>query len=120
MVEELLRDKRTDRADIGQTALIVSALAGHESVIGTLLNNNADVKIKDNKGNTALIIAAMSAAKAMNINPIIICSLGASQWGANRPDFHFLNMLDCLSSAGVFNFRLAAVSLGGEKDEVSF
>lgn len=64
----------------------------------------------------ALIIAVMSAAKAMNINPIIICSLGASQWGANRPDFHFLNMLDCLSSAGVFNFRPAAISLGGEKD----
>jgi len=64
----------------------------------------------------ALIVGVMSAAKAMCINPIINCSLGASQWGANRPDFHFLKMLDCLSSAGVFNFRPAAVSLGGERD----
>ena len=64
----------------------------------------------------ALIVAVMSAAKAMSVNPIIICSLGASQWGANRPDFHFLKMLDCLSSAGIFDFRLAAVSLGGERD----
>lgn len=64
----------------------------------------------------AMIVAVMSAAKAMRVNPIIICSLGASQWGANRPDFHILKMLNCLSSAGVFNFRPAAVSLGGEKD----
>jgi len=64
----------------------------------------------------ALIVAVMSAAKAMSINPIIICSLGASQWGANKPDFHFLKMLDCLSSTGVFNFLPAAVSIGGERD----
>ncbi len=64
----------------------------------------------------ALIVAVMSAAKAMSVNPIIICSLGASQWGANRPDFHVLKMLDCLSSAGVFSFRPAAVSLGGARD----
>lgn len=64
----------------------------------------------------AMIVAVMSAARAMGVNPIIICSLGASQWGANRPDFHILKMLNCLSSAGVFNFRPAAVSLGGEKD----
>jgi len=64
----------------------------------------------------AMIVAVMSAAKAVGVNPIIICSLGASQWGANRPDFHILKMLECLSSAGVFNFRPAAVSLGGERD----
>jgi len=64
----------------------------------------------------ALIVAVMSAAKAMSVNPIIICSLGASQWGANRPDFHILKMLDCLSTAGVLNFMPAAVSLGGERD----
>ena len=64
----------------------------------------------------ALIVAVMSAAKAMGVNPVIICSLGASQWGANRPDFHLLNMLECLVSAGVFDFPPAAVSLGGERD----
>ena len=64
----------------------------------------------------ALMIAAMSAAKALNLHPIIICSLGASQWGANRTDFHLLKMFDCLTSTGVFDFQPAAVSLGGEKD----
>ena len=59
----------------------------------------------------ALIIAVMSAAKAMGINPIIICSLSASQWGANRPNFHILSMLECLSFSGVFSFLPAALSL---------
>ncbi len=64
----------------------------------------------------AMIVAVMSASQAMGLDPIIICSLGASQWGANRPDFHVLTMLDCLSSAGVFNVQPVAVTLGGEKD----
>lgn len=64
----------------------------------------------------AMIVAVMSAAQAMGVDPIIICSLGASQWGANRPDFHVLEMLECLTSTGVFNVLPAAVSLGGEKD----
>jgi poly-gamma-glutamate system protein len=64
----------------------------------------------------ALIVAVMSAAKAMGVKPIIICSLGASQWGANRPEFHVLKMLECLSSSGVFSFLPAALSLGGERD----
>ncbi|MCJ7579695.1 MAG: poly-gamma-glutamate system protein, partial [Candidatus Aminicenantes bacterium] len=64
----------------------------------------------------ALIVAVMSAAKAMGVKPIIICSLGASQWGANRPEFHVLKMLECLSSSGVYSFLPAALSLGGERD----
>jgi len=64
----------------------------------------------------ALILAVMSAAKAMEIEPLIISSLGASQWGANRPEFHFLNMLECLWTAGIFNVRPVAASLGGERD----
>jgi len=64
----------------------------------------------------ALIVAVMSAARAMGVNPIIICSLGASQWGANRPEFHFLKMYECLRSAGIFDFQIPAISLGGEKD----
>lgn len=64
----------------------------------------------------ALIVAVMSAAKALEAEPLIICSLGASQWGANRPEFHFLAMLECLWAAGIFDVRPVAVSLGGERD----
>jgi poly-gamma-glutamate system protein len=64
----------------------------------------------------ALIIAVMSAAKAMDIEPLIISSLGASQWGANRPEFHFFDMLECLRTVGIFDVRPVAASLGGERD----
>ena len=36
----------------------------------------------------AFIIAALSAAEAMDVEPIVISSLGSSEWGANIPEFH--------------------------------
>ncbi len=65
----------------------------------------------------ALIVAVLSAAKAMDLHPLIINSLGASQWGANIMDFHWLDMLSCLLKAGIFDFQPIALSLGGEKDK---
>jgi len=64
----------------------------------------------------SLIIAVQAAAKALDLEPLMICSLGASQWGANRPDFHWLDIQECLSDSGVFNFQPIALSLGGEGD----
>jgi len=65
----------------------------------------------------ALIVAALSAAKAMDLHPLMINSLGASQWGANITDFHWLDMLNCLLKSGIFSFQPIALSLGGEKDK---
>ncbi|UCE20710.1 MAG: poly-gamma-glutamate system protein, partial [Candidatus Aminicenantes bacterium] len=65
----------------------------------------------------ALIVAVLSAAKAMDLHPLIINSLGASQWGANIMDFHWLDMLSCLLKADIFDFQPIALSLGGEKDK---
>jgi len=64
----------------------------------------------------ALIVAVLSGSKAMDLNPLIIASLGASQWGANLPDFHWLHMQDCLWDNGVFTYTPVAISLGGEQD----
>ena len=64
----------------------------------------------------ALIVAVLSASKAMDLNPLIITSLGASQWGANLSDFHWLHMQDCLWGNGVFTYTPVAISLGGEQD----
>jgi len=64
----------------------------------------------------ALIIAVLSAAKAMEVKPLVICSLGASQWGANNPAFHWLEIWDCLYESGIFSVRPIALSLGGERD----
>jgi poly-gamma-glutamate system protein len=62
-------------------------------------------------------VAVLSAAKAMNLKPMVINSLGASQWGANNPDFHWLDMQNCLLNAGIFEAKPIAISLGGAGDE---
>ena len=64
----------------------------------------------------ALIVAVLSAAKALDLDLLMINSLGASQWGANNPDFHWLDMLNCLLESRVFDSRPIGLSLGGEKD----
>jgi poly-gamma-glutamate system protein len=66
----------------------------------------------------ALIIATLAAAKVLDLVPILICSLGASQWGANELEFTWLIVEDCLVKAGWLpeNFKAVAVSLGGDKD----
>ncbi len=65
----------------------------------------------------ALILAVLSAAKTMDLEPLVLVSLGASQWGANRPDFHWLHMQACLQQNGIFSFQPIAVSMGGDQDE---
>jgi poly-gamma-glutamate system protein len=63
-----------------------------------------------------LLLAVLSASKAMALRPLIQVSLGASQWGANHPDFHLLHMLRCLQRNGIFSFQPIAVSVGGDQD----
>jgi poly-gamma-glutamate system protein len=64
----------------------------------------------------ALTVAVLSAAKALDLRPLVICSLGASQWGANNPDFHWLQMHSCLLRKGIFDREPIAFSLGGYRD----
>ncbi len=64
----------------------------------------------------ALVVAVLSASKAMDLNPLVIASLGASQWGANLPDFHWLHMHECLLENRIFSYKPVAVSLGGDQD----
>jgi len=64
----------------------------------------------------ALIVAVLAAAKAMRVDPMMICSLGASQWGANNPNSQLLSMLNCLLDRGVIAVKPIAFSLGGESD----
>ena len=64
----------------------------------------------------ALVVAALSACRATGINPILVCSLGASQWGANHPDFHWLKMWECLREKEIFCYDPVAWSLGGDRD----
>ena len=64
----------------------------------------------------ALVIATLCAARVMGIEPIVIVSLGASEWGANDPAFTWLEMEDCLRGAGLLTVRPVAAAVGGDED----
>lgn len=64
----------------------------------------------------ALVIATLSAAKAMNLKPVIISSLGSSMWGANIPELTWLDIYYDLYNKRVFPYKINAASLGGDFD----
>jgi len=64
----------------------------------------------------ALLIASISAAKAMKLHPLIIPAIGSSSFGANNPDFNILDIYQLLYNKGFISIKPVAVSLGGEND----
>ena len=61
-------------------------------------------------------IAVLTAANAMGLIPVVITSVGASQWGANHADFTWLDMESILFNNGLINSRSVAASVGGRND----
>jgi len=64
----------------------------------------------------ALNIAVLAAVETLELQPVIISSVGASSWGANIPEYNYIDMEETLYRQGVFHHRSAAVSLGGDAD----
>lgn len=65
----------------------------------------------------AMNIAVMSAIEVLELNPVIISSVGASNYGANDPLFTWLDMETVLMSKGIFSHKSIAASIGGGFDE---
>lgn len=63
-----------------------------------------------------LNLALYSACKVLEIEPVQITSLGASSWGANEPDFTWLDIETLLNDKEVFSFKSKAASIGGGSD----
>lgn len=63
-----------------------------------------------------LNLALLSACKVLNIEPVIITSLGASSWGANNEDFTWLDIEKLLRDERVFNYKSVAATIGGGGD----
>lgn len=57
-----------------------------------------------------------AAVESMDLNPIIITSGAASQWGANLPDLLWFDMESELAAAGLIRHRAIAASVGGFED----
>jgi len=64
----------------------------------------------------SFVLAALCAARALELRPVVIYSIGASMYGANLPGFTFVEMLAGLRADGVLPYELAAVAPGGERD----
>lgn len=61
-------------------------------------------------------IAFLAACAALELKPLIITSVGSSDWGANHPALTWLDMEKVLADRGLIPFRSAAASLGGGAD----
>ena len=64
----------------------------------------------------AVNVAMYAACEEMGITPVVITSVGASNWGANHPDFTWLDMESTLFKDGIISTRSVAASLGGGTD----
>lgn len=64
----------------------------------------------------ALNICVYAAMEVMKLDPVIIVSGAASQWGANFDDFLWVDMEKALFDEGTFSIRSQAASLGGIED----
>jgi poly-gamma-glutamate system protein len=61
-------------------------------------------------------IAVLTAVNAMGLIPMVITSVGASQWGANHADFTWLDMESILLNKGLIKSKSTAASIGGRND----
>jgi len=64
----------------------------------------------------ALNIAVLSAAEALELNPIVMASVGASTYGANIPEFNYIHMEELLYQKGIIHTKSILNSLGGSND----
>ena len=62
-------------------------------------------------------MAMLIACDAMDIHPVVITSIGASEWGANDPDMTWLDMEKLLFDNKFISTRSIAASIGGRNDQ---
>ena len=62
-------------------------------------------------------LAFLSTAEVLGIEPYMITSLGSAMWGANDPNFTWLDMEATIYETGIFSHRSVAASLGGGSDK---
>ena len=127
------------RFDPGQTGLIgaamspVTSLPSHLDAKQTSVNPNfaaVVVELLDDAGVErgdlvavgytgsfpALNTCVGAALEAMGAEPIVIHSAASSQFGANVPDFMWLDMEQELRDQGIISYRTCAATLGGFGD----
>ena len=64
-----------------------------------------------------LIVATLSATRVLELEPLLIYSIGSSEYGANIPEFTFVEMLNILNKKNILPYSLLAISMGGYLDQ---
>jgi len=122
-----------DSGMIGVSSSPVTSLAGHLPAKQTTINPNwaaavmkmlqeAGVKPGDAvavavSGSFPMLnLAAYVAMERLGVEPIVIVSGSASQWGANLPGLTWIDMARELRAAGLIKTTEVAASLGGAED----
>ena len=118
---------------VGQSFSLITTTEGILSSKYTALNPNFAAVVVDllkqadvEKGDRIAVgltgsfpglnLALYSAAKALELEPVIITSLGASSWGANQEDFTWLDIEALLREKGLFDYKSVAATIGGGGD----
>ena len=108
--------------DRGYIESKLSATNPNFAAVIVQLLKDAGLKEKDNvavamSGSLpGLNISVIAAIESMNLKPIIITSVGASNYGANDPYFTWLDMETVLYKSKVFHYKSVAASIGGGSD----
>ncbi len=61
-------------------------------------------------------VAFYAACQAMTVKPVVVTSVAASDWGANRADLTWLDMESLFNQRGIFDIKSIAASIGGGGD----
>jgi poly-gamma-glutamate system protein len=80
------------------------------------VKNNSTLAVSLTGSFPAMNLAVFSAAKAMNLRLVIITSVASSTWGANIPNFTWLDMEEVLHKYNFCTYKTIAASLGGVQD----
>jgi poly-gamma-glutamate system protein len=80
------------------------------------LNKNDTVAILMTGSMPGANMAVLAACKALDVFPVSITSIGASQWGANQVDFTWLDMESILFNNDMIPAHSVAASIGGRND----
>jgi poly-gamma-glutamate system protein len=80
------------------------------------LKDNDRVAVAFSGSFPGLNISVMAAMETLDLQPVVITSVGASNFGANDPYFTWLDMESILQKAGIFQVKSIAASIGGGND----
>lgn len=80
------------------------------------VRENDEINIICSGSFPAFNIAVLAASQVLNLKTCIMCSIGASQYGATNDNFTFFDMTEYLYNQGIFTNKVDYLSWGGGND----